>query len=50
VVDDPDSVFHGRRMKNGWKNSWRPWTCDLDPERMRLPAVQEPAPTVKANP
>ena len=37
-VDDPDSVFHGMRMKNGWKNSGLPWSYDLDPERMWLPA------------
>ncbi len=36
-VDDPDSVFHGMRMKNGWKNSGLPWTYDLDPDRMVLP-------------
>ena len=36
-VDDPDSVFDGMRMKNGWKNSGLPWTYDLDPERMVLP-------------
>jgi len=36
-VDDPDSVFHGTRMKNGWKTSGLPWTYDLDPERMALP-------------
>ncbi len=36
-VDDPDSVFYGMRMKNGWKTSGLPWTYDLDPERMLLP-------------
>jgi len=36
-VDDPQSVFHGKRMKNGWKNSGLAWTCDLDPDRMKLP-------------
>ena len=36
-VDDPDSVFDGMRMKNGWKNSGLPWTYDLDPTRMTLP-------------
>jgi rhodanese-related sulfurtransferase len=38
AVDDPDSVFQGQRMKNGWKNSGCPWTCTLTPERMLLPA------------
>ena len=39
-VDDPQSVFHGKHMKNGWKNSGLPWTYDLAPERMRLPERQ----------
>jgi len=39
-VKDPDSVFDGTRMKNGWKTSGLPWTYDIDPERMRLPARQ----------
>jgi rhodanese-related sulfurtransferase len=37
TVDDPVSVFHDKRMKNGWKNSGLPWTYELVPERMRLP-------------
>jgi len=37
TVDDPDSVFQGQRMKNGWKNSGLPMTCDLSPDRMLLP-------------
>jgi rhodanese-related sulfurtransferase len=37
TVSDPDSVFDGMRMKNGWKNSGLPWTYDLDPEHMQLP-------------
>ena len=32
-VDDPESVFNGKRMKNGWKNS-APWVYDVDPERI----------------
>jgi rhodanese-related sulfurtransferase len=36
-VDDPESVFHGMPMRNGWKNSGLPWTCKLIPERMLLP-------------
>jgi len=31
-VKDPGSVFHGKRMMNGWKNAGLPWTYDLDPE------------------
>jgi rhodanese-related sulfurtransferase len=37
-VKDPDSVFVGQRLVNGWKNSGLPWTYDVDPERMVLPA------------
>jgi hypothetical protein len=35
-VKDPENVFHGKRMKNGWKNSGLPWTYDLDPKLMYL--------------
>lgn len=34
-VKDPDSVFNGKRMKNGWKNS-APWVYDIDPEKIIL--------------
>jgi rhodanese-related sulfurtransferase len=39
-VDDPGSVDHGKRMKNGWKNSGSPWTYDVNPELMGLPVVR----------
>ena len=35
-VDDPGSVNHGKRMKNGWKNSGSPWTYDVNPELLWL--------------
>jgi len=47
VVDDPESVFHGKRMKNGWKNSGLPWTWDLYPEKMCLPTMPNEAPAAK---
>ena len=28
VVQDPDSIFEGQRLKNGWKNSGCPWTYE----------------------
>lgn len=31
MVKDPESVFNGKRMKNGWKNS-APWTYEVLPE------------------
>ena len=39
-VHDPDSVFDGMRMKNGWKNSGLPRTYEIDPDRMKLPPRQ----------
>jgi rhodanese-related sulfurtransferase len=36
-VADPNSVFFGQRLVNGWKNSGCPWTYKLTPERMVLP-------------
>jgi len=37
LVKDPDSLFLGQRLKNGWKNAGCPWTYELTPERMLLP-------------
>ena len=34
-VTDPGSVFVGKRMKNGWKNS-APWVYGVDPEKVIL--------------
>jgi len=42
VVKDPDSLFLGQRMRNGWKNSGCPWTYELTPERMVRPQVTSP--------
>jgi len=38
LVQDPESVFHGKRMKNGWKNS-APWVYSIDPEKIILEEV-----------
>ncbi len=40
TVDDPESVYHGKRMKNGWKNC-APWTYDLDPALVWIPTGEE---------
>lgn len=40
VVKDAESVFQGQRMRNGWKNSGCPWTYELTPDRLVLPAEQ----------
>ena len=34
-VEDPGSVFVGKRMRNGWKNS-APWVYGFDPEKLIL--------------
>ena len=39
-VDDPESIHHGKRMRNGWKNA-APWTYKLDPKLVWLPAETE---------
>ena len=36
AVKNPDSVFPGQRLRNGWKNSGLPWTYKPDPEKMRF--------------
>ena len=36
AVTDPDSLFLGQRLKNGWKNSGSPWTYVLTPDRLVL--------------
>ena len=40
AVKDPNSVFVGQRLVNGWKNSGLPWTYKLTPDRMVLPKVR----------
>ena len=36
AVKDPESLYNGQRLKNGWKNSGIPWTYKPNPERMRF--------------
>ena len=40
LVQDPNSVFYGQRLVNGWKNSGLPWTYQVDPKRMVLPPMR----------
>jgi rhodanese-related sulfurtransferase len=47
AVDDPASPLVGKRAKNGWKNAGLPWTYDLDPGKMSLPAARPDAPPAK---
>ena len=39
-VTDSESIYHGKRMKNGWKNS-APWTYALDPALVWIPSGEE---------
>ncbi len=39
-VDDPESIYFGKRMRNGWKNS-APWGYGLDPELVWIPTGDE---------
>ena len=43
TVKDPESLYYGKRMKNGWKNSGLPWTYKMNRERMRLPKDEKAA-------
>jgi hypothetical protein len=38
LVNDPGSANHGKRMKNGRKNSGAPWTYDVDPALLWISA------------
>ena len=40
TVDNPDSVFYGMRLKNGWKAS-APWDYSLDPRQVWIPSGEE---------
>lgn len=33
-IKDPESVFMGQRLKNGWKNAGLPWTYEVNPDKM----------------
>ena len=33
-VDDPVSFFHGKHLRNGWKNAGLPWGYDFHPDLM----------------
>jgi rhodanese-related sulfurtransferase len=37
TVDDPQSMYQGQRLKNGWKNSGLPWTYKVMPQMMKIP-------------
>ena len=37
IVKDPESVFNGRRMKNGWQNSNLPWTYEINLDQIWIP-------------
>jgi rhodanese-related sulfurtransferase len=35
-VNDPENVYHGKRMKNGWRNSGLPWTYNMNQDLIWL--------------
>ena len=35
-VEDPDNVYFGKRMKNGWKNWGLPWVYGIDPDKILI--------------
>jgi rhodanese-related sulfurtransferase len=37
TVKDPENLYDGKRMKNGWKNSGLPWTYKIDREQAWVP-------------
>jgi len=36
-IKDAESCYHGKRMKNGWRNCGAPWSYDLDPKLLYAP-------------
>ena len=42
TVRDPENLYDGKRMKNGWKNSGLPWTYKVDRERAWVPKDEKP--------
>ena len=40
-VDDPGSVYHGKHMRNGWKNSGLPWGYGFHPDHVGRPGSFE---------
>mgnify|MGYP003525338035 CR=1 FL=1 len=39
-VEDPESVFAGQRLRNGWKNAGCPWTYEMAGDRLLLSAAE----------
>jgi rhodanese-related sulfurtransferase len=37
-ITDEESIFKGKRIRNGWKNSGLPWTYEVDVNLTTLPA------------
>ena len=35
-VEDPENVYFGKRMKNGWKNWGLPWVYSIDPDMVLI--------------
>jgi rhodanese-related sulfurtransferase len=39
-IDDPGSVYHGKHMRNGWKNAGLPWGYDFHPDLMWVTSAE----------
>lgn len=46
-VEDPGSVYEGKRLRNGWKNSAVPWTYKVNTEQMKLANRQQAVATAQ---
>jgi rhodanese-related sulfurtransferase len=40
TVDDPQSLFNGQHLRNGWKNSGCPWTYNVVPDHVFIPTAK----------
>ena len=38
TVNDPESMYHGKRLKNGWINSNVPWTYKVELDLVKVPS------------
>lgn len=46
-ITDPSSIYKGKRLRNGWKNSPIPWTYEVNTGQMKLANRQQASPGTK---
>ena len=44
MVKDPENADHGKRMKNGWKNSKLPWTYEVNSDLLWTSTCEQKGP------